>query len=140
MADLVAYRFHKTPTAVADYIVELYTVQHARIERLALRAVSAAREIVDRRGRELDLCRANLVHAARAILEREKSRLALAEYKIGALNPAALLEKGYAVVADSQGRRIMSAGELPESGQIRLFMKDGIARLQIRVIDITENK
>ena len=72
--------------------------------------------------------------------EREKSRLALAEYKIGALNPAALLEKGYAVVADSQGRRIMSAGELPESGQIRLFMKDGIARLQIRVIDITENK
>lgn len=140
VADLVAYRFLKTPTAVADYIVELYTVQHARIERLALRAVSAAREIVDRRGRELDLCRANLVHAARAILEREKSRLALAEYKIGALNPAALLEKGYAVVADSQGRRIMSAGELPESGQIRLFMKDGIARLQIRVIDITENK
>ena len=140
VADLVAYRFLKTPTAVADYIVELYTVQHARIERLALRAVSAAREIVDRRGRELDLFRANLVHAARAILEREKSRLALAEYKIGALNPAALLEKGYAVVADSQGRRIMSAGELPESGQIRLFMKDGIARLQIRVIDITENK
>lgn len=140
VADLVAYRFLKTPTAVADYIVELYAVQHARIERLALRAVSAAREIVDRRGRELDLCRANLVHAARAILEREKSRLALAEYKIGALNPAALLEKGYAVVADSQGRRIMSAGELPESGQIRLFMKDGIARLQIRVIDITENK
>ena len=140
VADLVAYRFLKTPTAVADYIVELYAVQHARIERLALRAVSAAREIVDRRGRELDLFRANLVHAARAILEREKSRLALAEYKIGALNPAALLEKGYAVVADSQGRRIMSAGELPESGQIRLFMKDGIARLQIRVIDITENK
>lgn len=140
VADLVAYRFLKTPTAVADYIVELYAVQHARIERLALRAVSAAREIVDRRGRELDLFRANLVHAARAILEREKSRLALAEYKIGALNPAVLLEKGYAVVADSQGRRIMSAGELPESGQIRLFMKDGIARLQIRVIDITENK
>ena len=140
VADLVAYRFLKTPTAVADYIVELYAVQHARIERLALRAVSAAREIVDRRGRELDLFRANLVHTARAILEREKSRLALAEYKIGALNPAALLEKGYAVVADSQGRRIMSAGELPESGQIRLFMKDGIARLQIRVIDITENK
>lgn len=140
VADLVAYRFLKTPTAVADYIVELYAVQHARIERLALRAVSAAREIVDRRGRELDLFRANLVHAARAILEREKSRLALAEYKIGALNPAVLLEKGYAVVADSQGRRIMSARELPESGQIRLFMKDGIARLQIRVIDITENK
>lgn len=140
VADLVAYRFLKTPTAVADYIVELYAVQHARIERLALKAVSAAREIVDRRGRELDLFRANLVHAARAILEREKSRLALAEYKIGALNPAVLLEKGYAVVADSQGRRIMSAGELPESGQIRLFMKDGIARLQIRVIDITENK
>lgn len=140
VADLVAYRFLKTPTAVADYIVELYAVQHARIERLALKAVSAAREIVDRRGRELDLFRANLVHAARAILEREKSRLALAEYKIEALNPAVLLEKGYAVVADSQGRRIMSAGELPESGQIRLFMKDGIARLQIRVIDITENK
>lgn len=140
VADMVAYRFLKTPTAVADYIVELYAVQYARVEELVLRTVSAAREIVGRRERELALCRVNLVHVAGAILEREKSRLALAEYKIGALNPVALLEKGYAIVADSQGRRIMSPAELPENGQIRLFMKDGAARLQIRVIEITESK
>lgn len=134
VADLVAHTFFKTPTAVADFIISLYLEQVAKVEalwqrcRMAMTAMIVAEE--NRFARFAD----RLKNSCRQLVSDKENKLNFVEFKINALNPHQVLERGFALVADGNGERIVSVKDIPESGKLKLFMGDGVVELEIAAI------
>ena len=138
-ADMVAYRHLKTPTAVADFILDMYAEQFAYLDELVRRLSEAVRNLTEREENNLARIISALKVNAGAILERERGRVELLEYKVNSLNPLSLLEKGYAILAGADGKRIISLGGIPERGVLKVFMKEGVAELEVKLKSIIES-
>lgn len=138
-ADMVAYRHLKTPTAVAGFILDMYAEQFAYFDELVRRLSEAVRNLTERGENNLARIISALKVNAGAILERERGRVELLEYKVNSLNPLSLLEKGYAILAGADGKRIISLGGIPERGVLKVFMKEGVAELEVKLKSIIES-
>ena len=63
-------------------------------------------------------------------LQRRRHRLELAIGKLSLLNPAQVLQRGYAMT-ERQGRLITSVKELNCGDQLQLILKDGQCSVQV---------
>lgn len=65
--------------------------------------------------------------AKTTILRAKRQALALMAEKLGAMNPLAVLGRGYAVISHTNGEVISSTTQLQASQTIQIRMKDGVA-------------
>jgi len=103
VADVVAHRAHKTPTACASALVELAATAHGRAEQAWHDIATAAARTLAERSSHLD---AHARHTARAVQTRltvEDHRLQVVAGRAGRAAPAAL-ERGRAAVERRAGR------------------------------------
>lgn len=103
VADMVAYRFVKTPTALADEFIEMYKAEDERIGSLGARLRVAFAAKISQRLQALD----------------EIDR------RIKAADPRAVLKRGYTLVVDSEGRVIKSARSVRLGDRIQILLADG---------------
>jgi exonuclease VII large subunit len=54
------------------------------------------------------------------------------------MDPQQLLERGFVMVADENGRPMVSVEDIPPEGKMKLFMKDGVVELDFVVRKIFE--
>ena len=52
----------------------------------------------------------------------------------GAMDPRALLERGYLLASLENGRRIVSVNDLPDRGKIKLLLADGTVEMDVAVV------
>lgn len=135
-ADMVAYACLKTPTAVADYLIDRFGEQYAYIDELLLKLSHAVDTIIEREERRIEGLVSEIKGDFGTLFERERGRIELLEYKLNSLNPLSLLKKGYAILAGADGKRINSINELPQTGIIKLFMKEEVAEMEIKLRSI----
>lgn len=146
VADLVAARTAKTPTACAGLLIEAVRTFDARLSRLA-REISARVQwrLVDERRRLatgshrlarvsdqvaqhhrlLDLTEGRLRAAAHRQLDRRGHQLETAELKIGFLDPAANLARGWSIVHDAHGGLVRSVDGAPTGHELVITVADG---------------
>jgi len=125
LCDLVADLRAPTPSAAAvaatpDRVEVLEHLAHleARLSRgLASRAL-LVRERLDRSLDELEGAMALRV-------ERWRHRLAAASGRLDALSPLKILERGYAVARDAEGRVLRRVAQFPAGLRFRLRLSDG---------------
>lgn len=129
IADMVAHTYLKTPTAVADFIIGFYQEQAARLEQLGQRCRFAVASVVS--GKEAQLVRLSdkLKNSLSKIITDRENKLKFVEYKIAAANPLKILQNGFVIATDKEGRRLVSVGELEGKGSMKLFMKDGVVEI-----------
>jgi exodeoxyribonuclease VII large subunit len=96
-------------------------------ERLRL----ALRQGVERTAREPGQLGARLVRAMRHLHERQTQRLLALAQRLSALDPQRVLTRGYAWVADAQGRPVMSVQAVAPGQQVDAMWADGSARMQV---------
>ena len=154
LCDFAADRRAPTPSAAAELAVPDasallgYTVEAgARLDKriydiLTLKGTAVQRmsEALDARSPEARLAR------MKEQTENKKERLELliervydkksAEYRelakrLGALNPLAVLNRGYSAVKDDEGRIIGKAADMSVGQEVTLIMADGSARAKI---------
>jgi exodeoxyribonuclease VII large subunit len=153
VADMVAYEHLKTPTALADWFVDIFAqedcrvqnlagrlslavrtkggVQVAQLERMTSRIRSAlALKLAEQRGR-IDGSIARLRSASGSIVAAQKHKVELLEYKVQALNPAAILAKGFTITL-KDGRRVTSAGQLQKGDVLTTIFPDGNIKSEIQ--------
>jgi exodeoxyribonuclease VII large subunit len=65
------------------------------------------------------------------LIERERGALSTALERLNALNPLAVLARGYSAVQDGEGRIVSSVTELSEGERVTVLMKDGHAEAEI---------
>ncbi len=92
--------------------------------RARLSALHPAGRIAARRA-AADAARALLDARMAHLLQREKLRLAALDAKLGALSPLKVLERGYALVTDTNGAPVTAARRVNPGDRVRVRMRDG---------------
>lgn len=112
VADMVAYEHFKTPTALADFIIDWVSEVESEIDR----------------------CLSNIKMALTYRLNAMDNQVALLEASIKASDPRSILAQGYVLAADSRGRILRSASSACKGDGFSLRFSDG--RWQCEVKDV----
>lgn len=122
--DLVAHTSLKTPTAVAEWILQAYQQQDELLSRFAQRVTQSLHQRLLQQRYSLEQIQMRVhTHIHRHILS-EKSRLDLAEKTIELHSPQTILQKGYTLTRIS-GKVLTSASELKPGDQLITEFADG---------------
>ena len=66
--------------------------------------------------------------------QQQHDRLARAELKLGLLDPALVLERGYAWLSDEHGTTLTSVSQLSAGQAVQATLKDGVLDLQVKAV------
>jgi len=99
------------------------------------RMQTATRHATALRHRGLEGNDARLRRAAAALLAKQGVRLETLESRLRALDPARVLSRGYAWLADEQGTPIQSVQQLAVGQTVGAVLSDGTARMTVDEVD-----
>lgn len=132
VCDMVAHTGLKTPTAVADFILEIFMREEGCLVSLFHRiSLSLSLRLKERRS-GLDRWEQRLRTGAENAVRRQEARLDLLEYKVTALDPGNILNKGFGLLV-IDGKRAESVEDIKEGSRAELQLKDG--RVSFRIAD-----
>lgn len=130
VADMVAHTYVKTPTALADLLVDIFAQEEFRLDTVCSRLKSALESRSAGRMASLDAVTASLRRAVASYYERRELSLRMLELRLNAADPRKALERGHALVF-SGGRRVCSAAGLRSGDEAALMFKDGNVRVKV---------
>lgn len=131
--DMVAYANVKTPTALADYLVDIFAQEDYRLESLATRLQMAVR---GKATEQLAVFDSLVLRIRNAVVRNTDARLHALdrlELKLSAADPQKTLERGYSIVLKN-GRKVVSLDEMAPGETLTLLMKDGKVRTTIEQV------
>ncbi len=154
LCDLVADWAAHTPTAAAERLVpdlqDLYDVhrdrvhhlfstvgrrlsqEERRLEQLRLRLERLRPDrVVAREAERLGWLRRQVVQVMRSRLLQEEQHCRLLREKATGLDPALVLQRGYAVMRSSGGEIVRSVGEVEVGEVVEVQVGDGVVRTQV---------
>ncbi len=105
ICDRVAYDYVKTPTALADWLLDIYEQEDEHISSYVSR----------------------LVMAFNAKISRMESRIDLLENRILAADPRNILKRGYVLALDSSGKVLKETRNLSKGDRLSILFPDGRA-------------
>jgi exodeoxyribonuclease VII large subunit len=146
VTDMVAHQALKTPTAVADYLIE-QTVNAEKmlnemiggideitrsviddnrnlLESLKLKLLSGAGRICSGNIMNIERSRSDLMKSASNLLEKVRTRMNVMENTLGILDPQNVLRRGYSITT-LKGRLIKSIKEVSSEDMIETRLTDG---------------
>lgn len=148
ISDYVADLRAPTPSAAAELVCQnsldqiekvnqlrssMYDALIGRLNTIKLRIAAfspaAARAQLESRLNRvrmtLDSDTVSLSHRMESLISARKSKAELLRHKIMALSPHSVLERGYSITSDSQGRTVRSASQVSCGDKLTLTLKDG---------------
>ena len=148
ISDYVADLRAPTPSAAAELVCESSVDQREKVQRLRLDMTDAMLSKVNavklrlaafstesaraqlenrlnRRRMMLDSLTVNMQHAVSTLLTQKKSRSELLRHKLEALSPLAVLQRGYSIVTDSNGKVIKTVSRVAPGDGISIILSDG---------------
>jgi len=137
IADLVANRSVKTPTALADLFLDAYAAEDALLDALQARVRRAVADRVNGMVRKVDSLAQRLRFAAGARIDRARAALDLKEALIKASDPRKILSMGYALVTGGDGKVLKSAAPVAAGDRIGVRFADGTIRATVDSIDFS---
>ena len=134
IADLVANRYVKTPTALADLFLDAYAAEDALLDGFQTRIRHAVSERLGGMVRKVDALAQRLRFAAGARIDRALAALALQEALIKASDPRKILSLGYALVTGRDGKVLKSAAPVAVGDRIGVRFADGTIRAAVEEV------
>lgn len=131
VADMVAFEHLKTPTALADWFVDIFAQEDFLVQNLAGRLSLAVRTKGGIQMALLERMTSRIRSAVALKVAGQSRRVELLEYRVQALNPAAILAKGFTLTL-RDGRRVTSAGQLQKGDVLTTIFPDGKVTSEIQ--------
>lgn len=131
LADIVAYNSLKTPTAVAEYLVQRLMSYEQSMLQYAQTIQEKALGQLQEQQRLLERLQERIASLATNQIERAEQELLQLEERLRLLNPQRILERGFAVVAALDGSPITSIANLEAGQQYTLHLADGTVTITI---------
>ena len=123
IADMVANTWLKTPTAVADFFVDVFVQQEQYLMHLFQRiSLTLAHKITVGRNR-LQNVQDSIAQKAANLIGSRRQQLEMLQLRVEAADPARILGNGFAIVA-TEGRRA-SLKDIVEGARLKLVLGEG---------------
>ena len=103
VCDMVAHEYLKTPTALADYIIDIYAREDERISACESRIRLALSNRIYREDALLDSLAARIKGGFALKIAAMESALDVFQTRIQSADPRKILERGYALAIDADG-------------------------------------
>ena len=135
VVDEVACVSVKTPTALADFILDRFARAEARLDELASVVKAAVLDRLSGLSRACDAAVSKLKSAFAARLALETSALDVKEAVISSNDPRRILSLGYALVTGPSGRLMRSSSEAKRGDAIGIRFPDGSVRAVVEDVE-----
>ena len=139
VCDMVAYEFLKTPTALADYIMDIYQVEDERVSSLETRLRLAVTNRLYREESLLDALTSRINGAFSLKIAAMESALQVLQTRIEAADPRRILERGYALAVDGNGVVLKSASGCAPGGKVSVMFADGTLECTVNKVAVEYN-
>ena len=133
--DRVAHTYVKTPTALADWLVERFASEAWQLDSLVQRLHLAVQSKALRQQGVLDSLVQRLAHAVSNRHADALHALDLLERRLDAVNPQRALERGF-LLALKNGRRTDSAAAFHPGDRLTLLFRDGAVEAEVRALSL----
>ena len=134
VCDMAAYSHQKTPTALADEMLSIYEDEDARISALQTRIRMAASSRIAVAESALEVLRTRIRSGLSMKIASMEAALQVLQARIVSADPRRLLERGYALALDADGRVMKSISGRSAGDKVSMMFADG--RLDCRVEDV----
>jgi exodeoxyribonuclease VII large subunit len=138
LADLVADQRAHTPTAAAakavPILAEIYSEHQQRMLNLA--SVVKARFQTESEHLQLLQNRLKRLPTTSRTLRQTTGKLEILQEKLAALNPAAVLERGYAAVMQADGRIVRQTDGLELGDELTVRLSRGV--LKVKIVEVLD--
>lgn len=124
ICDMVAHTWLKTPTAVADYIIEIFQREDAYISSLSARLALALSGKIKEQQSFLMRAGDRISNILKDRILFERSKIERYEMRLKSIIPDEVISKGFAVVYVN-GHRAQLASEIEEGDKVEILLKDG---------------
>ena len=125
VCDMVAHEFLKTPTALADYILDIYEGEDERLSSLQARMRLAFSNRLYREEALLDSMVSRIKGAFSLKIVAMESALQVLQTRIEAADPRRILDRGYALATDSRGVVLKGVGGSKVGDAVSVYFADG---------------
>ena len=125
VCDMVAYEYLKTPTALADFILEMYEDEDARLSSFATRMKIAFTSRLAAMDAALVNLKGRIRNGASMKLSLCDSKVELLRTRIESADPRKILERGYALATDKDGVVMKGVGNRAKGDKVSVVFADG---------------
>ena len=125
VCDMVAYEYLKTPTALADYIMDIYEGEDERISSAETRIRLAVSNRLYREDALLDSLVSRIKGAFSLKIATMESALQVLQTRIQAADPRRILDRGYALAVDEKGVVLKGASGKRTGDKVAVMFSDG---------------
>ena len=125
VCDMVAYEYLKTPTALADYIMEIYEGEDERISSAQTRIKLAVSNRLYREDALLDSLAARIRGAFSLKIAAMESTLQVLWTRIEAADPRKILQRGYVLATDAEGVVLKGVAGRNIGDKVAMMFADG---------------
>ena len=125
VCDMVAYEYLKTPTALADYIMEIYEGEDERISSAQTRIKLAVSNRLYREDALLDSLAARIKGAFSLKIAAMESTLQVLWTRIEAADPRRILQRGYVLATDAEGVVLKGVAGRNIGDKVAMMFADG---------------
>jgi len=137
VADMVAYAYVKTPTALADMFLDLTAAADERIAAFENRLNTAFRSRLAALESRIELAAKGIRTDVRAMVAAAEAKVAMLEQKIAATDPRNVLRRGFSLALDSRGVKLTGASGTKPGDKVSVLFADG--KISAVVEDVTLN-
>ena len=125
VADMVAHAYVKTPTALADYFLEIYEDEDARLESCMTRLRLAFSSRISVAEAALSALESRVWGGLKLKMSAMESALNVLETRIMSADPRRILERGYVLAVDGRGIVVKGAEGVKAGDRMTLMFPDG---------------
>lgn len=136
VVDMVAYAYLKTPTALADYFIEIYADEDARLESFMSRLKMVFGSRISAAETLLGALEARVKGGIAMKISAMEAGLKVLEARISASDPRRILERGYALAVDGRGVVIKGTKGRAAGDRVSLMFPDGTLECTVDSVEI----
>ena len=125
VCDMVAYGYVKTPTALADYFLSIYEDEDARLSSYQTRVKLAFGARISSMEMSLDMLRSRIRGGFALKIAAMEASLRLLEARVSSADPRRIMERGYALAVDGDGRVMKGTQGRRPGDRMSLMFADG---------------
>ena len=134
VCDMVAHEYVKTPTALADFILEMYENEDARISSYVTRIRLAFSNRILQMESSVDRLQSRGRNGYAMKLSMMESALQVLQTRINAADPRKIMERGYALAVDAKGVVMKSVRGCSPGDKISVMFADGTINAEVKEI------